>query len=186
MTTGSALLCCFGVLAALVGLCVIVNFFQKHFESKEYDERQKVVRGRANGLAMWLGYIYFLILFACLELDVGLPLSGKMLIFIGLMVQVLAFHVYCLLQNAALPLGQKPWASVGLYGFMGLANLLNFRTQEKTLRIARLAEEKGVDMLGGTMESARESAYLMLILSIVFFFLAAMHLIRIYWPEKEE
>ena len=67
MTAVTVIMLCIAVMVALVGLCIIVCFFQKHFESKEYDERQKVVRGRANGLAMWLGYIYFLILFACVK-----------------------------------------------------------------------------------------------------------------------
>lgn len=186
MSVGSVLIWCAGVLIALAALCWVVSFFQRNLPSEKFDERQQQVRGRANGLAMWFGYIYFLILFACLELDVSLTLSSKLLIFIGLLTQVMVFHIYCLLQNAVLPLSQKPWVSVGMYGFMGFANFLNYRMQAKNLRIAQLAEEKGIDMLGVTMESAGENVYLMLILAITFFSLAAMHLIRIIWPEKEE
>mgnify|MGYP003431483163 FL=1 len=68
MRAGLVLIWSLGVLAALVGLCAIVSFFQKHFESEKFDERQKQVRDRANGLAFGFGYVYFLMLFAAMEL----------------------------------------------------------------------------------------------------------------------
>ena len=69
---------------------------------------------------------------------------------------------------------------------MGFSQLSIFRTNQEKLRVAALAAEQGVDMLGVPIESAKEDTYLILIFSIMFFTLAAMHLIRMVWPEKEE
>lgn len=185
MTTGTVLLWCFGVLAALVGLCWVVSFFQQHSPSEKYDERQKQVRGRANGLAFGFGYVYFLVLFACLELGVELPLEVASLVILGLLMQAMILQIYAMLHNVQLPLGKKHWTSVLVYGLLGGSYLYLFHSRKEALRIGKLAAEKGVDLLGVTIESATEDVYLVLIFSMIFFTIAAMHLIRLIWPEKE-
>ncbi|MBQ7000847.1 MAG: hypothetical protein IJN67_07360 [Oscillospiraceae bacterium] len=185
MTAGSVLLWFFGILAALVGLCAIVSFFQRHFESEKFDERQQQVRGKANGLAFGFGYVYFLVLFAAMKLGWKLPLDAASLVILGLLMQAMILHIYAMFHHAQLPLGKKHWTSVLAYGILGCSHLHLFRSNQETLRIAEIAAEQGVNMLGVGIESAREDVYLMLVFSAVFFSLAAMHLIRIVWPEKE-
>ena len=186
MTIGSVLLWCFGVMAALVGLCWVVSFFQWNLPSEKFDERQQQVRGRANGLAFGFGYVYFLILFAAMKLGWKLPLEVSSLVLLGLLMQAMILHIYAMLHNAQLPLGQKPWTSVTTYCIMGFAQLWIFRDRMEYLEVAKLAQEQGVDLLGVSVESATEDVYVILFISIMFFSLAAMHLIRILWPEKEE
>lgn len=186
MTTGLVLFWCFGVLIALAALCWVVSFFQRNLPSEKFDERQQQVRGRANGLAFGFGYIYFLILFVAMKLRWELPLDVSSLVLLGLLMQAMILHIYAMLHNAQLPLGQKPWTSVIAYCIMGVSQLLIFRNGMEKLEIAKLAQEQGVDMLGIRMESAREDVYVILIFSVVFFSLAAMHLMRIIWPERED
>ena len=185
MITGSVLLWCFGVMAALVALCWVVSFFQRNLPSEKYDERQQQVRGKANGLAFGFGYVYFLVLFAAMELGWDLPLDASSLVILGLLMQAIILHIYAMLHNAQLPLGQKPWTSVTTYCITGFTHLMIFRNRMEYLKIAELAMEEGVDMLGVSVESAREDVYLILIFAVMFFSLAAMHLIRIILPEKE-
>ena len=186
MSVGSVLIWCFGVMAALVGLCWVVSFFQKHFESEKFDERQQQVRGRANGLAFGFGYVYFLILFAAMKLGWELPLEVSSLVILGLMLQAMILHIYAMLHNAQLPLGQKPWTAVTTYCITGFAQLWIFRDRMEYLEVAKLVREQGVDMLGVSVGSATEDVYVILIFSVMFFSMAAMHLIRILWPEREE
>ena len=186
MTAGNVLLWCFGVMAALVGLCWVVSFFQRKLPSDKFDERQKQVRGRANGLAFGFGYVYYLVLFAAMNLRWKLPVDVESLVILGLLMQAMILHIYAMLHNAELPFGKKHWTSILAYGIMGFSQLSIFRTNQEKLRVAETAAEQGVDMLGISIESAREDTYLILIFSIMFFTLAAMHLIRMVWPEKEE
>ena len=185
MRAGLVLIWSLGVLAALVGLCAIVSFFQKHFESEKFDELQKQVRDRANGLAFGFVYVYFLMLFAAMELRWELPLDISSLVMLGLMMQAMILHIYAMLHNAQLPLGQKPWTSVIFYSITCFFQIMICRNRMEYLEAAKQAQEKGVDMLGVSVESATEDICLILIFSIMFFSMAAMHLIRIFWPEKE-
>ena len=186
MITGSVLLWCVGVLAALVGLCWVVSFFQRNLPSEKFDERQKQVRDKANSLAMDFGYAYYLVLFAAMELGWELPLDAATLVILGILMQAMILHIYALLHNAELPLGQKPGAAVISYVFSGFTHMWIFRNRMEYLKIAELAQQKGVDMLGIPMESAREDVYLFLIFAVISFSMAAMHLIRLLWREKEE
>ena len=186
MTTGSVLLWCIGVMAALVALCWVVSFFQRNLPSEKFDERQQQVRGKANGLAFGFGYVYFLVLFAAMKLRWELPLEVSSLVLLGLLMQAMILHIYAMLHNAQLPLGQKPWTSVIAYCITGLAQLWIFRNRMEYLEIAKRAQEQGVDLLGVSVGSATEDVYVILIFSVAFFSMAAMHLIRIILPEKEE
>lgn len=185
MTTGSVLLWCFGVLAALATLCWLVSFFRRKLPSEKFDERQKQIRGQANELAMNFGYVYYLVLFASLQLDVPLPLKTESLIILGILMQAMILHIYAMLHNAELPLGKKHGTSILVYGIMGVSQLLTFRAFRKNLRIARLAEVQGVDMLGVSTESASEDTYLTLMFSVIFFTLTAMHLVQ-YLRDRRE
>ena len=190
MATGKVLLWCFGVMAALVGLCWVVSFFQRNLPSEKFDERQQQVRGRANGLALTFGYAYYLIVFIALRLERqqgwALPLSITSMVMLGLLMQAMILHIYAMLHNAELPFGEKRWVSVLVYGIMGFAQLNSFRNGMHTLQMMESAEAEVVELLGTTIESAREDLVIILIFSVTFFTLAAMHLIRMVWPEKEE
>lgn len=182
MTTGSVLLWSLGTVAVLLLLCLIDIWFEKKFPGESYDERQRQVRGNAWGLASTIGVAYFLILYACLELKIELPLEVSTLIFIGLDIQLIVFHIYCLLNNAALPLGHNGWLTAGGYAFSGILYFINFRSRQKYLEWHTLY---GEDSLGVTWAEATEDTYLMLLVCITFIALAAMHLIRLLWKEKE-
>ena len=50
----------FAALAAIVLLCLGVIWVQKRYPSENFDERQKLARGKASTLALIVGVVYFL------------------------------------------------------------------------------------------------------------------------------
>ena len=186
MTAGSVLLWCLGVLAALTALCWVVGFFQRKLPSEKFDERQQQVRGRANSLALTVGMLYYLVLFCLMGNGISLPLKASTMVILGVLIQLVVLNVFCLLGNANLPLGQNPEAAILSYACTGFVQLWIFRNRMEYLKIVELALSQGVDPLGIPLEEAREDVYLFLIFSVMFFSMAALHLIRALWPEKEE
>lgn len=115
-----------GVLAALLGLCIIVIQIQKNNPGQQYDERQKQARGEAYRLSFWAGTIYYLLI----ALGIGLEEPDSDLVFsllmAGLLGQVMLLHFYCFLTHAALPLGEKPLGNAVCYFVLGAMYLYEY------------------------------------------------------------
>ena len=175
MMIGKMLLLILGILAGLVLLCACVIWFEKRAPGETYDERQKIARGNAYRLSTWVGLIYTIAAFAYLEFQSeSAAVEATTLLFVGLELQLMAFHIYCLLTNSAMPLGEKGWITVGGYLCCGSMNFQSFRqTRGSYARIY------GSDVIP-------EECWMFFSLAVTFVTLAAMHLIRLLWKEKEE
>ncbi len=107
-----------GATAAVVLICALVLFLERRFPGKNYDERQKTARGRAYRVSFCLGLAYDVVVMEILLFQEAgqTVVSGYLLLFAGFMLKNLIFHVYSLLCDAALPLGNKPATAIAGYG----------------------------------------------------------------------
>ena len=103
-----------GTLALVIVLCAAAVWIEKKFPGKEYDERQKAARGRGYRLSFWVGFAYFVgvALVLLQQVDGEKTVEPYLLVFIGLMLQGVVEHTYCLFTHSALPLSQNRVATV--------------------------------------------------------------------------
>lgn len=115
-------------LAAIVLLCLGVIWVQKRYPSEDYDERQKIARGKASSLAMIVGSLYFLGISTVLINQVEAPKTVEpyILVMIGLELMLMVDHTYCLLCHAALPFSQKGISTAICYLICGLVDIGQF------------------------------------------------------------
>lgn len=183
MTTGKMLLCFLGILAGLAALAVFVAWVEKKRPNEEYDERQKLIRGKAYRFGFYVGLVFYIAAFAYLESGQELPMKTSTVLFLGLLIQLLAFHIYCLVENAALPLGDKGWLMVASYSIICVSNLINYRNQVKYTEVywqyIKLEPDSTLPVPDGT------DSWLCLLLGITGGALAVMYLIRLLWKEKD-
>lgn len=165
-----------GILCAVAVFCVMVVQLEKVLPGKSYDERQMQVRGRAYRFSHWTTFLYFLVAAVILipQVETGeIKVEGYLLIFGGIMLQTISFHCYCLLNHAALPLGQKPLPAILGYVVNGVIWL--------GMTVMGQDHWEGMPLTG--QGSAK---WIYLLTGVTFLALAAMHLIRLLWKEKEE
>lgn len=184
MTVRNVLLWFCGILAALALMAALASWIEKKWPNQEYDERQKLIQGRGYRFAGFVTVIVCLVGYAYLELDGTLPLGTSGVLIAVALIQLTAFHIYCLIKNVALPLGNKGWLTVAGYALISVANLLNFRNQVKYIE----AYQAYVKLEPNTTLPAAEmgdGVWAFLFLGITGGVLALMHLIRLVWPEEE-
>lgn len=161
------------VLVGIVLLCLGVTRMEKTAKSSEYDERQQLIRGRGYRLATWVGEIYFVVVMCVMigQVDGEKTVEPWLLVFLGLQIQNLVFHAYCLLNQAALPLSGKPVSTILSYCMSGAISLFGFRSS-----LAR-------DPLSFVGHGS--AGWVFVMTSFFFFSLALMHLIQLLRREKE-
>ena len=170
MTFAAVLLWSAAVLAAIVLLCAAVIWFERKFPGKAYDERQNLYRGNAYSAAFWVGAAYFFAYICWLLPDSFEPpveLDPFLVVYIGLIIQAMVFHTYCLLTKSALPLSGKPIFSMISYGMLGTQSLLNYYFRLNN------------PYVGDSMQVVS------LVNGFSFYALILMHLISLLWKEKE-
>ena len=116
------------VLAGIVLLCLGVIWAQRRYPSEDYDERQKIARGKASNLALIVGSLYFVGISIVLINQVEAPKTVEpyILVVIGIELMMMVDHTYCLLCHAALPFSQKGGSTAICYLIMGLVDLGQF------------------------------------------------------------
>lgn len=167
MTYGQGGIAILGGMAVLVALCMVVIRIEKRSPDTEYDERQKQVRGNAYRISFYVSFAYFLALLYCVGLGVFDEMeSVATLLFTGVVIQMMVFHIYCLLAHAALPLSDKgkPWRAIWGHAGLSAMNFGNFGM--------------GVFLDGRYAKNASGGHWRNLILAIAFGLLALMHLIQ--------
>lgn len=105
-----------GLLALIVALCAAVTWVEKKVPHKEFDERQKIVQGKAYALAFNVGLLYFMVItiWQMLQAEAGKAFPEMyLLLFLGLWMQMLLFNTYCILNGAGLPLSEKSSWAIG-------------------------------------------------------------------------
>lgn len=162
-----------GVLVFVIALCAATVWMEKKFPGKEYDERQKVAKGRGYRLSFWVGMVYYLavaIIFIG-QVDGEKTVEPYLLILVGLILQAMVDHTYCLLTHSALPLSQnRVWAIIS-YVICGTLQFCSFRLWKI---------RDGFSLVGhGT------STLFALIAGCCFFYLALLHIIQALRERKE-
>ena len=99
-------------------------------------------------------------------------LEPFLLLMVGLLIQLLSFHIYCLLTHSALPLGKKPMPMVVSYSLLGIMYLVQYFMQYIPEDTAGLTGAESMNLFR-------------LLISLSFFSLAALHLIAHLRKEKE-
>lgn len=165
------LMCVFA--AVLMGICAVVIWLENKYPGKNYDERQKQARGNAYRFSFWLGLVYHF----------GLSLAAiwnhswssesvdlYLLLYFGLILQAVSFHIYCVFTHAALPMSDNPKASIGCYGLLAVLNLMQFWGYHSIeLSFGGESSNKWANLLTG---------FLFLVLTV-------LHLLQLFRDRKE-
>ena len=162
-----------GVLAFVVALCVAAVWVEKVFPGKEYDERQKIAKGRGYRLGFWVGIAYYMgvALVLLWQVDGEKTVEPYLLVMAGVILQAIVDHTYCLLTHSALPLSQNRLWAISGYVVCGALHFTQFYIFSK---------RDGVSLLGhGT------AAWIWLIGGCCFLYLAALHMIQALLDRKE-
>ena len=170
MSVMNAILMTIGALAMILIFCAVVIAVERKFPSERYDERQKQARGNSYRLSFWTGTVYYLAVMAYLTFQIGeeLLIEPFLLIFVGLLLQVMVAHFYSILTHAALPLSEKPGIAVLSYLFCGILQLTSY-DYSQPIPLVGQGSQKWVLLLAG----------------VSFLTLALLHLISILRREKE-
>jgi len=161
------------MLAALAGiavLCGICLWMGKKAPTEEFDERQKIEHGKAANISMNTGLFYFIGVMMWMELG-ELPADPGFLIFAGLLLELMVYHVYCLMTDAALPLSKNVKTSIGGYTTLGVVWALRASLYDPNWDMTLHGRGMGFWMFAMT--------------SFFCFALAAMHLISYLRNKKE-
>jgi len=171
MTAMGVILICIAVLAVLVLICAVALWWNRSGENKSYDERQLVEQGRARAVADTVEMVYYF----CLMVYLTYTGYGNMetlpvfdLIFIGLLIQFMTYHIYCLMTHALLPFGQSPILTICTSMLMSLVQFGYY----------------GLDNWGEAPGSG-ELEVLHLVAGTAFAFYALLHLIALLRKERE-
>lgn len=138
MSTFHSIFLVTGILAVVVFLCTVVTWIEKRVPGTEYDERQKLVKGKAYALAFNTGLLYYIpvIIWQMLQAEAGKSFPDMyFVLFLGVWIQMLLFNTYCIFHGAGLPLSQKSsWAIGTCVFFSGYYFLKYFGFREELNR----------------------------------------------------
>lgn len=165
-------------IVAVVLAGVFTIYAERHLPSEKYDEMQKINRGKAYRFSFGVGQVYFFALVIYCIFHTGKSewiIEPFLLVMIGIMIQLQSFHIYCLMTHSALPLGEKPLPTVISYATLGGMHLIQFFGQYIPEDAAAAAGLTGA----GSYNLFR------LLLALMFFSLAVLHLIAHLRREKE-
>lgn len=174
MSTGVILLLYAAILALLIIVCALAIHWKQNSSSEKFDERQKIARGNAYCFSWWVAIAYYFALMTYFVFHTGKSdwvIQPFLLIFIGFLLQLQSFHIYCLMTHSALPLGEKPVPTIIGYFVLGGLHLLQYFLQY-------IPENVGY-------AGAASTNLLRLLISADFFSLAILHLIAYLRDRKE-
>ncbi len=172
MTTVQAILWVLGVAAAIAVICAIAIYVENRYTISKYDERQKASRDAGYRVAFYVGIFYYFFMMIDSINPKNLDMEVYLIFLFGFQIQMMTVHIYGLLTDSALPLGDNPLTSVLCYSGMGLFQLLG---------IPRWGEYEGFPLFG-----EGSSKWLNLTMGIFFLLLALAHLISMLRRRKED
>lgn len=173
MSVGLVLLLCVAVIVILVAVCYLAVCLEKKFPGEKYDERQKIARGNAYRVGYWIGAVYYILLIPYLVFGVGKrewTVEPYLLVTIGFILQTLSFHIYSLMTDAVLPLGEKPIPTIVVCFLCGGMYMANY-----------FIHYDGVFSFSG----GASTSDLQLLMAVAFFAFAVLQLIAYLRKEKE-
>ena len=174
MSTGLVVFFFAIVFAAMLAACAFTVYLERNFPSEKFDERQKIARGDAYCFCHWVGLVYYfglMIYFIFHTGKTGWHAEPFVLLFIGILIQLQSFHIYCVMTHSALPLGEKPMPTIIGYLVLGTMWFVTYFAQY-------VPENVG-------LTGAASYNLFRLLIALDFYALAAMHLIGLLWKEKE-
>lgn len=162
-----------GVLVAIILFCLVNMWIEKRYPSEDYDERQKLVQGRASSLGMGIGLIYLVVVMGILinQVDKEKTIEPFLLVLWGFLLPIMVDHTYCFIGQAALPLSQKPLWNIISYAILGVLHLWKFGNGLKLFPLSFVG--KGA------------SSWIYLSTGICFLYLSLMHIIQFLRDRKE-
>ncbi len=173
MSTLQAVLWILGVAIAIAAVCAVSISIGNQKESKMYDERQKAARNEGYRVAFYVGAVYYAYMIPNLKGKNYLGVEPYLLLLFGLLMQILTVHIYALLKDSALPLGEKPGWMAATYTVWGINHLLNmprYHTDVVGLPLMGYGSEKWIYFSTGCL----------------FFLLALSHLISMLRHRKDK
>lgn len=173
MKVQSVILGAVGVVAALVLGSFLALWLEKNWPGEQYDERQKIARGKAYRFAFWVGMVCYLAMMVYLLwiVEHEAAVEPFLLIYLIITVQFLAFHVYSLITGSALPFAGKPYAPMVSYGLLAVMEFADFFTRDV---------KEVLPVLG-----TGASGWINLVAGMAFLLLAVMYLISWRIRERE-
>lgn len=174
MTTGKAIGWIAAVFAGIVIFCLGVLWAEKHFPGKEFDERQQRARGKAGQLGLITGVVYFLATMGILigQVDGEKKIEPYLLVFFGLMLEIMVMSTYGMLTHSYLSFLQNPIISIVGFGFCGMIQMPAF--------LSDLRRYGGLCFVGyGT------SGWIHLLVGCCFLYISVVLLIQHLRREKE-
>lgn len=165
-----AVLMMLGALLALAALCWACMWMERKAPIDDYDERQKIEHGKASQISLMTGFVYFLVVICWMYMDT-MPADGFFLIFAGLVLQMMVYHIYCLMTHSALPLSRKPWMTIGTYALLGVVWALRASMYDPAW--------------GMSLHGSGSGFWTFVLTSFCCFALMVMHLVSLFWKEKE-
>lgn len=161
-------------LVFVVALCVAAVWIEKHYPGEDYDERQKLAKGRAYRLAFWTGLVYYFCVafFFLSQAEKEKVIEPYLLVAWGLLLQVMVDHTYCVITHSALPLSQKPGMTIVSYLMCGGLQLVNF--YQFYMRYG------AVSFVG-----ADSAKWIFLTAGICFYYLVVLHAIQLLRDRRE-
>ena len=175
---------------ALVGMMALLARWDKKKTSKEYDERQQAVRGKAFEWAFVIGFIYAcLVMLLDVSLPEGLQASVLLIVAVGLVLEGFSAGCYCIFHDAYLPLTQSPKVNIAMLYVLGAVQLLGAVSNTRGLTID--VTESGISrisfwevMLSGNQQSA--VVWMNLMVAAMSFVLATLELVRFLRDKRNE
>ena len=167
---------------AFVGVMALLVRRGKEKTSKEYDERQQGVRGKAFEWAFVIGFMYaFLIMLLDAFLPEGLQASVLLIAAVGLMLEAFTVGCYCIFHDAYLPLTKSPKVTIAVLYVLGAAQLLSAVSNANSMRID--VTENGMSKVSFgevLLRADKPSAFVWmpLMVAVVSLVLATLELVR--------
>ena len=173
-----------GAIATLAAITLAVVWLENRRENEEYDERQKLIQGKAWQYAATVGIIYYMGIFAGMEFEWNLRLGTSMLVFIGVVTMVLCYHIYCVVRGGCLPVFQKAGRMIGIYSVLSILQFVDFRRKQQYIEAyevytAYVPDTDLPDPGNG------ELAWICLIMSVTFAVMAVLYFIALYMESKD-
>lgn len=121
-------------------------------------------------MGFYVGGVWYIV--PILYIMFGGDRDGMLLVvFFGFLAQTMAFHIYCLLTHAALPMSQKPVTTIVSYGVLAASQVVYLLI--------------GIDLDGRWPDKPPVMTWLYLSMAVGFGALCVMHLIQ-YLRDKKE
>lgn len=189
MTFYTALLLLAAIVLALIGILALLMWLEKKLPSRQYDERQQILRGKAHKWALITGFCYFFIIAA---LEAVLPGTVQadlfLVIMVGLSLEIFVLGCYCVFHDAYLPLTKSPKVTIIVLYVMGAVHLIHAVSCVNSMKVTLTEQEFtvrkfGEVMLNGTGRSA--TVWALLMVAVMSVTLATMQLLRYQWNNME-